>query len=103
MSRKVSVLLSVALILGASSVTFAGSKTPRVDAREHRQQHRIRQGIKSGELSAKEVARLQAEQARIRLYEARARADGQVTVGERVRLHRELNQSSRKIRRQKHD
>jgi hypothetical protein len=103
MTRKTSVLFSIALILGASGAAFAGSKTPRVDAREHRQQHRIHQGIRSGELTAKEVARLEAEQARIRVYEARAKADGHVTTYERARLNRELNQSNRRIHRQKHD
>jgi putative ubiquitin-RnfH superfamily antitoxin RatB of RatAB toxin-antitoxin module len=103
MTKLFTVLLSGALVLGASVPALAGPKTPRVNNREHRQQVRIRQGFRSGDLSAREVLRLQTEQARIRFYERRARADGTVTARERVRLHRELNQANRHIRRQRHD
>ncbi len=75
-----------------------------INKREHNQQQRIRQGIGSGELTRREVLRLEKEQARIRFAEARARNSGGVfTLRERARIQRELNQSSRHIRRQKHD
>jgi hypothetical protein len=35
--------------------------------------------------------------------EIRSKSDGVVTWRERARIHRELNRSSRAIRRQKHD
>jgi hypothetical protein len=75
-----------------------------VNEREHNQQQRIRQGVRSGELTRREALRLEREQARIRLAEARARRSGsEFTLRERARIQRELNQSSRHIRRQKHD
>jgi len=95
------IMLSSALLLGASAPASAG--TPRINHRERHQQNRIRQGVRSGELSARETWRLEAEQARIRALEARAKANGYVSPYERARINRELNQANRHIRRQKHD
>jgi len=75
-----------------------------INDRERNQQQRIRQGIRGGELTRQEALRLEREQARIRFAEARARrSGGEFTPRERTRIQRELNQSSRHIRRQKHD
>ena len=75
-----------------------------VNEREHNQQQRIRQGIRSGELTRVETARLERQQARIRFDEALARrSGGEFTPRERARIQRELNHSSRNIYRQKHD
>jgi len=101
MTNLFSVLLTGALVLGTGAQATAG--TPRVNAREHRQQNRIAHGVASGELTAREFVRLEARQAKIRRHERRAKADGTVTFAERVRLNRELNRSSRQIHRQKHD
>jgi hypothetical protein len=103
MFKRIAIGVVVALMLTASTSALAASGTPRVDAREHRQQRRIRQGVRSGELSAREVLRLEKQQVHIRRYEARAKSDGTVTAAERARLHHKLNHSSRSIRRQKHD
>lgn len=101
MTKLTNILLTSALVLGTSIPATAG--TPVINAREHRQQHRIAQGIASGELTVKEVIRLEARQARVRVMEAHAKSDGVVTFGERVRLNRELNRASRKIHKQKTD
>ncbi|MBI1956494.1 MAG: hypothetical protein HYS38_08885 [Acidobacteria bacterium] len=77
--------------------------TPRIDRLERHEQRRIRQGIRSGELTPQEVRHLEKEQARIRVEEARAKSDGTVTRAERRRLVRDLNRASRNIYRQKHD
>ena len=75
-----------------------------INEREHEQQQRIRAGVRSGELTRREAARLEAEETRIRLDEARARQSGGVfTLRERARIQRELNQASHHIYRQKHD
>lgn len=75
-----------------------------VNARQREQQDRIRQGLRSGELTRREARRLEAEQARIRVNEAYARrSGGQFTPRERRRIERELNHSSRDIYHQKHD
>ena len=70
---------------------------------EHREQARIRQGIRSGELTRAEARRLEAQQARIRVDERFDRADGKLTLKEREQLRKELHRASRDIYRQKHD
>jgi hypothetical protein len=74
-----------------------------INKKEHREQARIRQGIRSGELTRAEARRLEAEQARIRVDERFDRADGKLTLKERRQLHKELRRASRDIYRQKHD
>jgi hypothetical protein len=80
-----------------------GRRTPGVDRREHRQQHRIVQGVRSGELTGRETLRLERGECDIRRDERRAKADGEVTARERAHLQRELNHESRHIYRAKHD
>ena len=98
MKRLVSVIVSGAFLLGLSVVCFAG-----VNGRQYREQHRIREGIRSGELTRREAGRLEAEQARIRVDERFARRDGYISPRERARLDRDLDRASRDIYRQKHD
>ena len=75
-----------------------------INARQREQQQRIREGIRSGELTRHEVRRLEAEEWRIRRNEAQVRrSGGQFTPRERYRIERQLNRSSRDIYRQKHD
>ena len=75
-----------------------------INARERNQQQRIREGVRSGELTRVEAARLERQQAQIRLDEALARrSGGEFTPRERARIQRELDRSSRNIYRQKHD
>jgi len=71
--------------------------------REHNQQLRIRQGVKTGELTRQETTRLEAEEARIRLNERLAKSDGKLTPAERARLEKELHKASHDIYEQKHD
>jgi hypothetical protein len=102
-------LLAPALLAGAllapAAAQAKGTYHPRsINARERREQQRIRQGERSGELTRSEAERLEAEQARIRVAEAYARRSGDgLSAEERARLKRELNRSSRDIYRQKHD
>lgn len=78
-------------------------QTPRVDKREMRQQKRIDQGVKSGQLTPKEANRLEKQQARIKKTEAKAKADGKVTPQERAKLTREQNRANRNIYKKKHN
>lgn len=77
--------------------------TPKVDARQARQQARINQGVASGELTPKEAGRMQAKQDQIAGQKAAAKADGVVTKDERRALHASQNDASRRIKKQKHD
>ncbi len=94
--------LLLALVTTASA-GFAQTKTPRINKRQEHQQERIAQGVKSGELTAKETEHLEAREAKIQSDKKMAKADGKVTAQERARLRREENRSSRAIYRQKHD
>lgn len=101
MKKLFSLTLSVVFVLGLGVAAFA--HTPYIDRREHREQQRIRQGVRSGELTRGETRRLEMEQARIRGYEWYAKSDGHVSRTERRRLDHMLDRSSRDIYRQKHD
>jgi len=94
-------VLAACGVAGAASSSMAES----IDRREREQQARIWQGVRSGELSARELARLEGQEARIRAEEARFRRhdDGRLTPRERRDLQRDLNRESRRIYRAKHD
>jgi len=95
---------AVALMIGVlSSTALSQTQTPRIDKREHQQKMRIREGVRSGELTRREARKLRAEQAKIRAHEARAKVDSKVTPAERRKLNRELDRSSRHIYRSKHN
>jgi hypothetical protein len=109
---KVATLITLVCLLAAgyTNVTAQetrpkapGTKTPVVDAREKNQKARIKQGVKSGELTRRETRRLATEQLKIRRDEAKVKSDGKVTPRERAKLQRELNRSSRDISRLKHN
>ena len=97
------------VVLAAAMASFAviasadETATPRIDRREARQQHRIAQGVKSGQLTPKETAHLERGQAHVERMEARAKADGKVTPQERARITRAQNHQSRAIYRKKHN
>jgi hypothetical protein len=93
------------LILAATLAFPAAGATadPRVNQRQFNQANRIAQGIASGELTARETARLTAEQRAIRVEERVYKSDGVLTPHERADLHRDLAAASRDIRYQKHD
>ena len=86
-----------------ASAGFAQTKTPEVTKRQVNQQERIEQGVKSGELTRPEAAKLEAREAKIQHDKKEAKADGVVTPAEKAKLNREENRSSRAIYRQKHD
>lgn len=102
MKRIVSILLAVTFVVGLGLSAMA-QKTPVVNNRQNRQQKRINRGVKTGTLTKKEAAKLEAGQARTEALEAKAKSDGKVTVKERARLQHRQNKTSRRIYRQKHD
>lgn len=96
------IVVAMFSLVFASSVA-AQTATPRVNARERRQQARIHQGVKSGELTPGETRRLEAQEGRIKADEMQAKKDGKVTPAERRKLNREQNRESRRIYRMKHN
>ena len=101
----VAMVLLVPMTLPAQAFESSPSNTgtPRIDRREREQQKRIRQGVKSGELTRKEARRLERKEGKIRADEMIAKSDGKVTAKERRRLNHDLHRASRDIHRQKHD
>ena len=67
------------------------------------QETRIVNGIKSGELTNREVAKLQKGEARIDRKQAAAGKDGHVGAAEQRNIQRAENRESKRIHRQKHD
>ena len=96
-------MLKLTLIIASLSIASVQAATPRVDARQNRQDVRIEHGVANGSLSQRETHALDRQQDRIERAESRVEADGIVTRGERVYLHRRLDASSRTIFRAKHN
>lgn len=82
----------------------ASSRRMQADVQRNvHQQSRIVEGVRSGELTTREAARLEAGQARNNAMQARAGADGHVGPHEQRRIQRAENRESRRIYRQKHN
>lgn len=95
-------VISTVLVM-AGFLTMSAQSTPRVDVKQRNQTVRIAQGVKSGELTRWETANLRQDRRQLRKMERRAKADGVVTRGERVRLNRKANSNSRQIARKKNN
>ena len=103
--NRISLALLVAGVLGVAGLSQAdaGTRDPRVNARQQNQHQRVKQGVRSGELTRRETGALAHEQRDIRQLEREYKSDGTLTRSERVDLHQEQNQASRHIYNQKHD
>jgi peptidoglycan hydrolase CwlO-like protein len=95
--------IAAVLSFGAIAASAQTAETPRIDARQAKQEQRIDQGIASGELTKREARRLNHQQNVIDKAEDKAKADGVVTGKERKALTRAQNNASKRIYRQKHD
>jgi len=93
----------IAVLMALPVIAVAGTRDPGVNQRQHNQQDRIQQGVKSGELTRGEAHKLEGEQRDIRREERTYKADGQLTRAERADLQHDQNRASRDIYRQKHD
>ncbi len=91
-----------ALTLAFTASSYAVD-TPKIDSRQTKQEQRIDEGVKSGALTQKEEAKLDAGQAKIQKMEDKAKADDNVTRQERKRINHRQDVESRKIHRMKHN
>ena len=103
MKRIAQVLFVLTLATTLAGAASADPVTPRVDRRQVVQRMRIRDGVRSGELTPREARRLRMGERHIRRVERRAKSDCVVTPRERVRMNRQLNRESRRIHRLKHN
>lgn len=96
-------LAGVLAVVGASQADARRTRDPGVNARQHVQRDRIRDGVGSGELTRRETGKLAREQRDIRQLERAYKSDGTLTGAERRDLHQEQHEASRHIYDQKHD
>jgi hypothetical protein len=77
----------------------------KVGQRRENQQDRIAQGIKSGQLTAGEMAKLENQQKGInqQVKADRSANGGKLTAGEKTQVNHEQNQASKNIYRKKHN
>lgn len=101
MKKIISIITLILLLAGINSLQ--AQATRHVAKSQVRQQTRIVQGAKSGELTRAEIKELERQQRHINRSKRRAKADGVVTPAERARLNGKQNRASRNIRRQKND
>ncbi len=94
----IAMALTMAGVASASTVHKG-----RIEKRDARQQKRIAQGVKSGELTPRETAVLEKKEAKLQKQEAKVRADGTITKQERHRIAKKQDNLSKQIHRQKHD
>ena len=97
--------LGVLVVTGAIAVSAVAEAQPRRDQRrEVMQQHRIREGVRSGELTRGEARELRAQQRRIDRVQRRSKRDDGVVDGrERRRLERMQDRASGNIYEKKHN
>jgi hypothetical protein len=99
---RVAALAALGLCLAAVPALAAGKGN--INHRQDRQQDRIYHGIRDGQLTPHEAARLESQEGRIAAAEARDRRSGDgLSARERVQLERMLDRENRQIYRQTHD
>lgn len=101
-------VLAVSLVvLPATAAMAQTTKAERhhINARKENQQDRIAQGVKSGQLTPGETARLEKQEAGINKEEAgmRAQDNGHLTAQDRRTLAHQQNVESKRIYRDKHN
>ena len=86
------------MLLTAFTFTLqAQTTTPNVTKTQVKQQKRIKNGIKSEELTRKETKQLARQQAHINRTKKRAKADGVVTKKERATIRRKQVNANKNI------
>ncbi len=100
-----SALFVAPFALFAQTSTAIPPTGKQIAERKTDQQERIGQGVKSGQLNAREAGRLQHQEAGINKEERgmRAQDNGHLTKADRKLLTRQQNQESRRIYKDKHN
>lgn len=98
-----SFLVKATLAAAATMITLAPALADRVDKRQAKQSYRIEQGVRTGQLTKHEAARLKGEQNRIAALERRFERDGHLSRNERTVLRAAQNRAGKHIRAEKHD
>lgn len=97
-------LASLVIVSGhAAAERVVRPHDPNVNARQLRQDHRVKQGVRSGALTKDEAGKLREERRSVRQEEHAYKSDGTLTRDERKDLHQDLNTLSKDIYSEKHD
>jgi hypothetical protein len=91
--------------LFATGFMMSGLTAQEIQKRKENQQDRIAQGVKSGQLTAGETARLERNQAKLNreIRHDRRQNGGNLTNKEKQQINRQQNKLSRQIHRDKHN
>ncbi len=92
--------LLILFIASGLSITSANAQVRR---KAVNQQERIHQGVKSGELTHHEAAKLRQNQRDTRHDIKAAKSDGKITATERKDIRKDERKNSREIYRKKHN
>ena len=101
--KKILLTLIITGLFGIFVVNAFGQTTPHADRRQKNQKHRVKTGVKSGEITKREAKSIHHGTKSAKRYEAKAKSDGKVTWKERARLQHKENKSSRNIYRTKYN
>lgn len=82
---------------------YDGDRNPRYEKRIDHQKSRIREGIKSGDLTRKEASKLRKQQKQIASLARKYESDGHLSRHERKKLEKKQDKASKKIYRLKHN
>ena len=85
------------LVFGFAVIGSAQTETPQIRKKQIKQQKRIAEGARTGELTGKEVVYLEKQQAKINHTKKKAKADGVVTRKERAKIYAKQAHLSRQI------
>lgn len=99
-------VILAATIFGAMFIGLsadAQTRTPRINKHQYNQHARIKQGVRSGELTRHEARGLKMQQAKIRHYKQMAKADGKINRSERKMIYHAQKNANRNIYHKKHN
>lgn len=95
--------MKIAAVVIAAALVAGSASAGVIHQRFENQQDRIANGIATGQLSPREAARIERQEARLGTEVRYFRADGSLSPRERAIVNAQQNRLSREIYRQKHD
>ena len=100
---KKKILIAGIILITSAGIINAQVATKTISSRQANQQTRIKEGVKTDELTRPEAAKLESEQKNIQVEKKMAKSDGKVTPRERRIIKKDQNHASEDIYKQKHD
>lgn len=101
--KRTFITLTAAVLMTTGLAVAQDNRT--VNQRRENQQDRIAQGVRSGQLTARETAHLESREARVNheIRNDRLAHNGHLTARERAQVNRQQNRMSKSIYRDKHN